>query len=93
MVKEQEQVDVLEKTEVKKRWFLVIHNDDESDFDYVIHLLIKECGLDAVRAEQCTLISHYNGKCDVKKGSLKAMENLKDRLINAGLGATVENVD
>jgi len=92
MVKEKEQVDVLEKTEVQKQWFLVIHNDDENTFEYVIHLLIRVCNLDAIRAEQCTLISHHNGKCDVKKGSLDEMKKLKIALVESGLGATVESV-
>jgi len=92
MVKEKEQIEVLEKTEVEKQWFLVIHNDDENTFDYVIHLLITVCKLDNIRAEQCTLISHHNGKCDVKKGSLDEMKKLKNILIDSGLGATVESV-
>jgi len=93
MVKEQEQIDVLEKTEVQKQWFLVIHNDNVNDFNYVIHLLISVCGLDIIRAEQCTLISDNKGKCDVKKGSFAEMKDLKYKLIDAGLGATVEAVE
>jgi len=93
MVKEQEEVNIIEKTEVQKQWFLVIHNDDENTFDYVIHLLITVCEIDALRAEQCTLISHHNGKCDVKKGSLSEMKKLKSSLIEYGLGATVESAE
>jgi len=73
-----------------KQWVLGILNDDINDFDYVIHLLITICKLDPIRAEKFTLISHHNGRCDVKKGSLDEMQDLRDRLIDAGLGATVE---
>ena len=85
-VKEQ----VLEEVKTEKAYFLVIHNDDVNSFDYVIFLLVKVCGLDSVQAEQCMLISHHNGKCDVKKGNKEELKKLKDVLIEKGLGATVE---
>lgn len=75
----------------QQQGILVIYNDDKNTFDYVIHLLIAICGLDPVYAEKYTFISHYNGKCDIKKGNLDEMKKLKTKLIESGLGATVES--
>jgi ATP-dependent Clp protease adaptor protein ClpS len=71
-------------------YFLILHNDDVHSFDYVTHALIDICGHDFEQASQCTLITHYKGKCDIKKGSLKALKPLKDALIERNLNATID---
>ena len=81
---------VVEKEKIEELLFLVIHNDDVNSFENVIDLLIKVCGLDVEQATQCTMTSHYSGKCDVKAGSKKELTILKDKLIKGGLGATIE---
>ena len=48
---------------------------------YVIHLLVKVCGLDSIQAEQCMLISHHKGKCEVKKGSKEELIKLKNKTL------------
>jgi len=69
---------------------LILHNDDVHSFDYVIEALIEICGHDYVQASQCTLITHYNGKCDVRRGNFKSLEPLKDALIERELTATID---
>ena len=69
---------------------LILHNDDVHSFDYVTHALIDICGHNFEQASQCTLITHYKGKCDIKKGSLKALKPLKDALIERNLNATID---
>lgn len=56
------------KTEEVRVRDLVLYNDDVNTFDFVIQCLIEVCKHDALQAEQCTYIVHYNGKCTVKPG-------------------------
>lgn len=70
--------------------FLVLHNDDYHTFDYVIDALINICEHDTVQAEQCTLLVHYKGKCDVKKGSYAYLKPMKNALIQKELNATID---
>ena len=80
----------VKKEKKEKPFFLVIHNDDVNSFQYVTHLLVNICGLDRIQAEQCMLISHHKGKCEVKHGDKEELTKLQDRLIRKGLGASVE---
>ena len=70
--------------------FLILHNDDVHSFDYVINALIDICEHDYEQASQCTLIVHYKGKCDVKKGGFKTLKPLKEALIERKLNATID---
>lgn len=70
--------------------FLVLHNDDYHTFDYVIDALINICDHDSLQAEQCTLLIHYKGKCDVKKGSYAYLKPMKNALIQKELNATID---
>ncbi len=78
------------KTERKNNRFLILHNDDNHSFDYVIDALIKVCEHNAEQATQCTLITHYKGKCDVKKGSFTYLSPLKKALVARELTATID---
>ena len=68
---------------------LILHNDDFNSFDYVIESLIKVCDHNIEQAEQCTLIAHYKGKCEIKKGSYEKLKPFKDGLTDRGLKATI----
>ena len=70
--------------------FLVLHNDDYHTFDYVIDALINIFEHDTVQAEQCTLLVHYKGKCDIKKGSYAFLKPMKNALIQRELNATID---
>lgn len=70
--------------------FLVLHNDDFHTFDYVIDALVDICDHDMIQAEQCTLLVHYTGKCDVKKGSYAFLKPMKNALIQKELFATID---
>ena len=73
----------------KKQNELVIYNDDFNTFDYVIDTLIRVCGHDALQAEQCTLMIHYNGKCSVKRGEFKKLRPLCENILDRGLTAEI----
>jgi len=69
--------------------FLILHNDDFNTFDYVIESLIEICDHDFVQAEQCALITHHKGKCDVKKGVIDTLKPLRRELVERGLNVTI----
>lgn len=70
--------------------FLILHNDDVHSFDYVTNALIEICEHSFEQASQCTLITHYKGKCDVKRGEFKKLKPLKDALAKKELIATID---
>ena len=70
--------------------FLILHNDDLHSFDYVIDALVEICKHNYEQAAQCTLITHYKGKCDIKKGEFKILKPLKSALIEKELIATID---
>lgn len=78
------------KKDSAKENFLILHNDDKHSFDYVIGALIEICKHGYEQAAQCTLITHYKGKCDVKKGGFEILKPLKTALIEKKLIATID---
>lgn len=86
---EAEEVIIEEVKEARVR-DLVIYNDDENTFDYVIECLVEICKHDVIQAEQCTYIIHYNGQCTVKSDSFAKLKPMKDALIDRGLSAVIK---
>jgi ATP-dependent Clp protease adaptor protein ClpS len=78
------------KKSFKKENLLILHNDDVHSFDYVIDALIDICDHGYEQAEQCTMITHFKGKCDVKKGEFDALKSLKSALNERELIATID---
>jgi ATP-dependent Clp protease adaptor protein ClpS len=62
--------------------FLILYNDEINTFEHVIKSLVEICGHDPVQAEQCALIVHLKGSCDIKKG-LPEMLNAMSMALNA----------
>jgi ATP-dependent Clp protease adaptor protein ClpS len=67
---------------------LILFNDDFNTFDDVIAWLIEICDHNAEQAEQCAYIVHFNGKCEVKRGSFEFLKPKANALMDRGL--TVE---
>lgn len=78
------------KKNVSSDNLLVLYNDDIHSFDYVIQSLMEVCDHTEIQAEQCTMITHYKGSCDVKKGSGEELREMQMRLIQKGLKAIIE---
>lgn len=76
--------------EITKQHKLIIYNDDVNTFDHVIESLMEVCKHDLIQAEQCTLLIHYKGKCQVKQGSINKLEVMCTALLDRGLSATIE---
>ena len=47
---------------------------DKSSIDFVIDSLIRVCDHTLEQAEQCTILVHYKGKCTVKSGEYKDLD-------------------
>jgi ATP-dependent Clp protease adaptor protein ClpS len=69
-------------------YVLLLYNDDIHSFEYVIDSLMEICHHNFEQAEQCAVIVHNNGKCDIKRGGFKKLRTYYDALVRCGL--TVE---
>jgi len=68
---------------------LVLHNDHINTFDHVMESLVEVCGHTRVQAEQCAMIAHYKGKCEVRNGKRDEMNEMRYELIARGLKVTI----
>ncbi|MFP4557001.1 MAG: ATP-dependent Clp protease adaptor ClpS [Bacteroidales bacterium] len=68
---------------------LIIYNDDFNLYDYIIDSLVEVCDHNPLQAEQCTLIAHHRGKCDVKTGEFSQLKSMKDELTRRGISAVI----
>lgn len=71
---------------------LVLYNDDINTFDHVIKSLVEVCGHDPVQAEQCAMIVHFKGSCDVKIGMAEVLNAMSRSLNLKGLNSKVESL-
>ena len=69
---------------------LVLYNDDYNTFDHVIKSLVEVCGHDAVQAEQCAVIAHFKGNCEVKCGHRNVLESMRSGLANRKIESKVK---
>jgi len=70
---------------------LILYNDDINTFEHVIKSLVEVCGHDSVQAEQCAMIVHFKGSCEVKMGVVEVL-NAMCRSLNAkGLNSIVKS--
>jgi ATP-dependent Clp protease adaptor protein ClpS len=69
---------------------LVVYNDDFNTFQWVIECFCKYLDHTPEQAEQCAMIIHYKGKCQVKNGSKEKLKPLKNVLIECGLSVVIE---
>mgnify|MGYP006160402107 CR=1 FL=1 len=69
---------------------LIVYNDDYNTFDHVIDSLIKVCKHQAVQAEQCAVLVHYKGKCQVKRADYDTLEPMCTALLDRGITAEIE---
>jgi ATP-dependent Clp protease adaptor protein ClpS len=86
---EDELVDVLEAVETTDLMDLVVFNDDVNTFEHVTRTLIKVCQHTPEQAEQCTLIIHYKGKCQVKNGTFDFLRPMREAICEAGIDARI----
>lgn len=69
---------------------LILHNDDVHTFDYVIEALVEICGHEYYQASQCATITHFKGRCDIKRGGFSSLKVMKDALMERELTVTID---
>ena len=84
------ELDVLIQEVTAKTKVIILYNDDYNTFNHVIDCLVKYCDHNIIQAEQCALIVHHNGKCDVKHGSYDKLKPVCEALLEQGLTAKIE---
>lgn len=70
--------------------FLILHDDDDHTFEYVIQCLMDICGHDLVQAEQCTQIVHFKGSCDILKGDYRELLPYRQAMVAKELKVTID---
>ncbi len=88
--KEKTRNKITEEGKLKEDRFLILHNDDYHTFEYVIDALIDVCEHEVNQAIQCTMLVHYKGQCDVKKGSFTYLSPMRKALVDRELKATID---
>ncbi len=90
MVKEKEQSQVEDKSELNDLKELILHNDDVNTFDFVIDTLVEVCNHEPLQAEQVAYIVHYKGKCGVLSGDFPKLKPPYNEMSRRGLTVTIE---
>ncbi len=75
---------------VLKEQSLVLFNDHENSFDFVIEVLCTVCDHTEEQAEQCAWITHYKGKCQVLSGSYEQLRSKADLMLDVGLTVEIQ---
>lgn len=84
----------LKKDDKKKRGngksTLILYNDEVNTFDHVIKSLVDVCGHDPVQAEQCAMIVHFKGSCEIKIDVVEVLNAMSMSLNAKGLHSEVQ---
>lgn len=85
------------KSEKENAWnqsiqerLLILHNDEINTFDHVIGALQEVCNHDKIQAEQCALITHLKGWCEIKRGTINELEDIQYALSGKYLTVTID---
>lgn len=89
-IEEQVKIDELIKELIEPSKAIILYNDDVNSFEDVIDCLIKYCKHNNEQAEQCAMLVHYNGKCDVKNGSFDDLLPIYTALLDNKLKVKIE---
>jgi ATP-dependent Clp protease adaptor protein ClpS len=90
MVKHKDNPSSIQKDSTTLQRGLILYNDDVNTFDFVIDSLIDVCKHEPDQAEQCALITHFKGKCNVKSGDFYEMKPMYDEMTLRGLTVAIE---
>ena len=71
----------------EKALFLI--NDDYNTFDHVIDCLVAICEHDEIQAEQCAVLVHYKGSCEIAIGKEADLIPLQEDLSLYGLDVEI----
>lgn len=69
---------------------LILLNDNVNSFDNVIQNLVRICGFDYERAEQCTLLTHLKGKYSIMSGNIHTLTEFHEQLKRNNIQTKIE---
>ncbi|MCT4616262.1 MAG: ATP-dependent Clp protease adaptor ClpS [Marinifilaceae bacterium] len=69
---------------------LILHKKRGIKYEILIDSLVKVCKHTIMQAQQCCLISEFNGQCDIKIGKLEELKLMKKKLDSRGLKISIE---
>lgn len=69
---------------------LVLHNDEINSFDHVMESLQEICNHDEIQAEQCAVLTHLKGYCEIKVGDILLLEDLRNQLVEKSLTVSID---
>lgn len=78
---------------LKKKYQLVLLNDDVNSFEDVMDSLCEVLGHNIYQAEQCATIVHNNGECVIYYGDKEDLEFYQKVLESDGLNVKVETIN
>lgn len=64
---------------------IILLNDDVNSFEGVIDSLMDICNHNRYQAEQCALLVHSTGRCDIKSGDEEEIKEMVLGLKKRGL--------
>ena len=68
---------------------LYLINDKYNTFEHVINCLVAICEHDELQAEQCALLTHYKGSCEIAIGKTQDLIPLQEDLALYGLDVEI----
>lgn len=80
-------VEVLEQE--SRKYQIIVYNDDINTFDWVIESLMDVCDHTPEQAEQCTILIHYKGKCEVLTGAYEDLKPRCSELLHRNISAEI----
>ena len=81
----EETIDTQIKNLLNNNNSIILYNDSINSFDYVIDCLMIHCNHSSIQAEQCALITHNQGLCNIKSGSRKELTEIVHALTEKNL--------
>ena len=68
---------------------LILIDDDSNTFDYVVDCLMSLCDHKPIQAEQCALLTHYKGSCEILTGKFADLKLVEKDLSLYGLNVDI----
>ncbi|HHH50267.1 MAG TPA: ATP-dependent Clp protease adaptor ClpS [Saprospiraceae bacterium] len=69
---------------------LVVYNDDQNTFDWVIECFMDVLQHSSTQAEQLAMMIHFKGKATVKTAPKEILKPMKSALTDRGLSVVIE---
>lgn len=66
------------------KYKVVLYNDEDHTYDYVVEVLTKTCQMGRAQAFRCTVEVDLSGRATVFMGGKKACKDVCDKILNYG---------